>query len=98
MERVHRGNYKECLGFMEQKPESSIICLGLGFRHSLGFRKFLRTLAVEAEEVPGKLAAILWQMKLLDSRPTPLPLCLSSPQSGMLLFPSLQSLLPLLIC
>ena len=91
-------NNKECLGFMEQKPESSIICLGLGFRHPLGFRKFLRTLAVEAEEVPGNLAAILRQMKLPDSRPTPLPLCLSSPQSGMLPFPSLQSLLPLLIC
>ena len=92
-------NSKECLGFMEQKPESSIICLGLGFCHPLGFGKFLRTLAVEAEgEGPGNLAAILQQMKLPDCHLAPLPLRLGSPQSGTLPFPSLQSLLPLLTC
>ena len=45
---------------MEQKPESSIIFLGLEFSHPLGSRKFLGTLAVEAEgEGPGNLAALL---------------------------------------
>ena len=72
---------------MEQKPESSIIFLGLEFSHPLGCRKFLGTLAIEAEgEGPGNLAALLRGVKLPDGRPALFP-SVSVPHS-LVRFPS----------